>query len=73
MECMTLAEIFATTIFSVKLMHDCIGLSRVGYIGVKVPNERPFKRLMVCGMHAMFETIVVHEFYGKNRRRENFL
>ena len=24
MECMTLAEIFATTIFSVKLMHDCI-------------------------------------------------
>ena len=26
MECMTLAEIFATTIFSVKLMHDCISL-----------------------------------------------
>ena len=24
MECMTLAEKFATTIFSVKLMHDCI-------------------------------------------------
>ena len=24
MECMTLAEIFATTIFSVKVMHDCI-------------------------------------------------
>ena len=23
MECMTLAEIFATTIFFVKLMHDC--------------------------------------------------
>ena len=23
-ECMTLAEMFATTIFSVKLMHDCI-------------------------------------------------
>ena len=45
MECMTLAEIFATTIFSVKLMHDCISLgeyseiifklSMAAWIGVK--------------------------------------
>ena len=27
-ECLTLAEIFATTIFSVKVMHDCILLSQ---------------------------------------------
>ena len=33
-ECMTLKEIFPTTIFSVKLMHDCICVSVVGVVRV---------------------------------------
>ena len=28
-ECMTLAEVFDTTIFSVKLMHDCNNMAKI--------------------------------------------
>ena len=39
-ECMTLKEIFPTTIFSVKLMHDCIYFFRE-------QNEKPIKYLNI--------------------------
>ena len=34
MECMALAEIFATTIFSVKLMHHCIWFYSTDMVGI---------------------------------------
>ena len=40
MECMTLAEIFATTIFSVKLMHDCTDI----YERVTGRNRRDYQQ-----------------------------
>ena len=45
MECMTLAEIFATTIFSVKLMHDCTCLFEIKMIYWPDVRER-----FLCGM-----------------------
>ena len=49
LECMTLAEIFATTIFSVKLMHDCIHKEACVFADYNVPqNEFDMYNSVVC-------------------------
>ena len=47
-ECMTLAETFATTIFSVKLMHDCIVVEstrkyRLSSIEIRIKIAKPLQ------------------------------
>ena len=55
-EFMTLAEIFATTIFSVKLMHDCILAAK---IGGKRPGKINGRLLLQC--HAV--TVYASKIY----------
>ena len=60
MECMALAEIFATTIFSVKLMHHCIfnrvTKSCVRYIVVAITKKDGRLRCKIALSHLCIAT-----------------